>query len=66
MYVYPAPDRLVRDPDSRRIVGPEGIDIDPTDPSWHRLLSDGDVIADPPAVEASTLPAPTARPTNKE
>ena len=35
--------RLVRDPVTRRPVDADGIDVDPTDPHWARLLADRDV-----------------------
>lgn len=43
MRIVSVPDRLVRDPVTRRVVDAEGIDVDPTDPHWARLIADGDV-----------------------
>jgi hypothetical protein len=54
MRVVPAPDRLVRDPQTGRQVDADGITIEPTDLYWARLLADGDV------VEAPADPAPSA------
>ena len=46
MRIVSVPDRLVRDPATRRWVDADGIDIDPTDPYWARMIADRDV-ADP-------------------
>lgn len=54
MKIVSVPGRLVRDPATRRPVDSDGIDIDPTDLSWARLLADGDVAAAP--VETPTAP----------
>lgn len=43
MIIVSVPDRLVRDPATRRVVDDAGITIDPTDVYWSRLLADGDV-----------------------
>jgi len=43
MRIVSVPDRLVRDPATRRVVDEVGISIDPTDLYWSRLLADGDV-----------------------
>ncbi|WP_082467117.1 DUF2635 domain-containing protein [Sphingomonas sp. Leaf25] len=47
MRIVSVPDRLVRDPATRRVVDDAGITIDPTDLYWARLLADGDVVAAP-------------------
>ena len=53
MRIVSVPDRLVRDPATRRPVDDTGIDVDPTDVYWARLLADGDVAEAPPlAAEA--------------
>lgn len=44
--------RLVRDPATRRVVDETPILIDQTDPTWSRLLADGDVAEAPPAKSA--------------
>ncbi|MDR7259875.1 hypothetical protein J2X47_004081 [Sphingomonas sp. BE270] len=54
MKIVSVPGRLVRDPATRRPVDSDGIDIDPTDLVWARLLADGDVAAAP--VEAPPAP----------
>lgn len=43
MRIVSVPGRLVRDPVTRRPVDADGLDIDPTDVYWTRLLADGDV-----------------------
>lgn len=52
MNVISVPGRLVRDPATRRVVDDTGLAIDPTDPTWSRLLGDGDVVEDPAATDA--------------
>ncbi len=54
MFIMPVPGRLVRDPETRRAVGEEGLTIDPTNLYWARVVADGDV------VEAPEPKAPTA------
>jgi hypothetical protein len=44
MRVIPAPGLQVRDPATLQRVPDEGIDIDPTDLIWARLLADKDVV----------------------
>lgn len=71
MRIISVPDRLVRDPVTRRVVDAVGIDVDPTDPHWARLLRDGDV-AEEPAVVADEptavvdKPAQSRRPSAEE
>ena len=43
MRIVSVPDRLVRDPATRRVVDDAGITVDPTDLYWARLIADGDV-----------------------
>ncbi len=43
MNIVSVPGRLVRDPATRRVVDDAGLTIDPNDPTWSRLLADGDV-----------------------
>lgn len=62
MLIVPAPDRLVRDPETRRQVGAEGLDIDPTNLYWARLLRDGDVVEAPPATTKAPKAAPSEEP----
>lgn len=65
MFIIPVEGRRVRDPATQRIVGDDGLTIDPTDPYWLRRLEDGDVLEAPepaPEVELepeSPPPAPT-------
>jgi len=47
MRIVSAPDRLVRDPATRRVVDTDPITINPTDVYWARLLADGDVVEAP-------------------
>ena len=56
MRIVSVPDRLVRDPVTRRPVDEIGIDVDPTDLYWARLIADGDV-AVAPDLEAPAAPA---------
>lgn len=44
MRIMPVPDRLVRDPETRREVGEEGLTVDPTNLYWARMIADGDVV----------------------
>ena len=63
MRIVSVPDRLVRDPVTRRVVDAAGIDVDPTDPHWARLLADGDVAdgdAPAPATKARKAAEPEA------
>lgn len=59
MLIVAVPGRLVRDPDTRRVVDENPIEIDETNPAWARLLADGDVAA-APAPKAPATPAPAA------
>jgi len=54
MRVFSVPGRLVRDPATQRVVDADGIDVNPFDPHWVRLLADGDVTDEAPAPEPST------------
>ena len=56
MRIVTAPDRRVRDPETRRVIGPEGLTIDPTNLHWSRLLACGDVV-EAPAVPALAVPS---------
>lgn len=61
MKIVSVPGRLVRDPATRRIVDDAGIDVDPADLSWTRMIADGDVaIAD--ETDAGAPPAPSPAP----
>jgi len=53
MRVYSVPGRLVRDPATRRVVDTDGVDVNPHDTHWVRLLNDGDVTDVAPAGEPS-------------
>ena len=55
MFIMPAPDRLVRDPETRRPVGEEGLTIDPTNLYWARVIADGDVVEAPEPVAERRL-----------
>lgn len=52
MIIVSVPERLVRDPATRRVVDDAGLTIDPTDVYWARLLADGDVKEATPAKAA--------------
>lgn len=47
MHVKPAPGLQVRDPVTKQLVPEEGIEIDPTDLIWSRLVRDGDLVETP-------------------
>lgn len=47
MQIVSVEGRLVRDPVTRRVVDTAGIDVDPSDPYWARMLADGDVAPAP-------------------
>ncbi|WP_242183088.1 DUF2635 domain-containing protein [Sphingomonas sp. CARO-RG-8B-R24-01] len=53
MLVDPSPDALVRDPTSGRAIE-AGTEIDPNDPYWARLMTDGDLVASPERAAART------------
>lgn len=61
--IVAVPDRLVRDPATQRPVDEVGIDVDPLDLTWSRIIADGDVaiVPDEPASKATkSVPAPSA------
>lgn len=71
MRIIAVPDRLVRDPSTRRVVDAEGIIIDPADPHWSRLLADGDVAEAPgaepePGPDYEALPEPVSESAHEE
>lgn len=56
MFVKPAPDRLVRDPFTRRPLPAEGCEV-PEESYWLRRLRSGDILkAAPPAAPAPDAP----------
>lgn len=57
MHIIAVPGRLVRDPETRRVVGDDPLLINPADPHWVRLLADGDVA---PARRARPAKEPSA------
>jgi hypothetical protein len=58
MRIVSVPGRLVRDPATRRPVDETGIDVDPTDLHWARLIADGDVAPAPDDAEPEPDEAP--------
>jgi len=58
MRVFSVPGRLVRDPATRRVVDADGIDVNPLDTHWVRLLADGDVTDEAPAAPSKKKAAP--------
>lgn len=56
MRIVSVPGRLVRDPATRRPVDETGIDVDPNDLHWARLLADEDVASAPDMAAASPEP----------
>jgi len=66
MRVVAVPGRLVRDPVTRRVIDDAGIDVDPDDVTWARLIADGDV-RDPDAADLEPEADPAfAAPAPKE
>jgi hypothetical protein len=74
MRLYPAAGLQVRDPRTRALIPPEGIEVDETNLAFHRLWLDGDMTTEPvkqtlarsePAAAADPAPAepPAAPPT---
>ncbi len=52
MRVQVAPGLVIRDPITKQLVPPEGIDVPDGDLFWHRRLRDGDVLIVQPAAKA--------------
>jgi len=52
MLVYCAPGLSFRDPVTKLRVPPEGVDVDPADPAWARLIEAGDAVLEPPRAHA--------------
>jgi len=44
MRVKPAPGLSVRNPDTKELLPPEGIDVPDDSILWNKLLNDGDVV----------------------
>ncbi|MFM0306274.1 DUF2635 domain-containing protein [Paraburkholderia sp. RL17-383-BIF-A] len=44
MIVKPAPGLKVRDPVTKQLLPPEGIEVSDTDIFWTRAMNDGDVV----------------------
>ena len=59
MRVYPVDGRKIRmlPPFHRRVIGPEGVEVDDHDLHYHRLIACGDLCREPPA--APDAPAAT-------
>lgn len=53
-HLIPAPGCLVRDPQTREPLPPEGKDVGPLTPYWHRRLRDGDVLPAAPTKRTSS------------
>lgn len=65
--IVAVPDRLVRDPATRRPVDEVGIDVDPLDLTWSRMIDDGDVaVVDDAAALEPTKSAPALTALDKE
>jgi hypothetical protein len=57
MKVYPVAGRALRDPHTRRLVGPEGLEVGEHDALWAWLVDQGDAgLEPPPAVEEPEAP----------
>ncbi|WP_157218673.1 DUF2635 domain-containing protein [Flavisphingomonas formosensis] len=56
MRIIAAPDRRVRDPETKALVPDDGQEVSEHDVYWARLLADGDVV---PAPETPAEPAPS-------
>ena len=57
MKVYPTPGLQTRDPVSKQLLAPEGMDVPDGDLFYVRRLRDGDVTLTPPNVGANTTEA---------
>lgn len=44
IHLVPAPEKRVRDPKTKKVLGPEGIKIEVMDTYWFRRLRDGEVV----------------------
>lgn len=55
MFIKPNAGILVRDPKTLRIVPPEGIEVDPNDLFWHRVVMDGDFTVTEPESSAAQV-----------
>lgn len=44
IHLVPAKDKRVREPNSGKLIGPEGIRIEAINTYWFRRLQDGDVV----------------------
>ncbi len=65
--IVAVPDRLVRDPATRRPVDEVGIDVDPLDLTWSRMIADGDVaVADDQAAPEAMKSSPALSAPDKE
>lgn len=62
MYVKPAPGVLLRDPTTRRVVPPEGADVEPCS-FWHRRIAEGDatLVAPPSEVVVDRFQIPASK-----
>ncbi len=60
VHIVAVPDRLVRDPATQRAIDEVGIDVDPADLYWSRVIADEDVAIFPSADESSA-PSNTTR-----
>jgi hypothetical protein len=59
MRVKPAPGLSVRDPATKKLLPPEGIDVPDNSILWTKMLNDGDVVS------VSTTPPPPPPPEPK-
>lgn len=60
VHIVAVPDRLVRDPATQRAIDEIGIDVDPTDLYWSRVIADEDV-AIASGHDEPTAPSKSAR-----
>ncbi|TCK36725.1 uncharacterized protein DUF2635 [Paraburkholderia sp. BL8N3] len=57
MRVKPAPGLSVRNPETKQLLPPEGIEVPDDSVLWTKILNDGDVVEAPPEWPPLTPPA---------
>ncbi len=66
MRVKPAPGLSVRDPATKKLLPPEGIDVPDDSILWAKMLNDGDVVRVSTTQPPSPLPPPLSPTTPPE
>jgi hypothetical protein len=58
MWVKPGQGLIVRDPRTKQLIGPQGVEVTEHELDFVRMLADGDVVeCDPPVEEPEAPPA---------